>query len=502
MKKFISLSILALSVFFAIFLNSCKKDFTEEDAINLLDSLQTAQQNGGIIQYSVNVVSVGNSACQKSTKAEGATVAVAQNGIIVTKTTGPEGIVVFENMRIGNVAVNVQFADHTTADFVADLTPNSLAGQDFSGQTRYASTLVPMFPTTGTTMATISGKITVESNLVNTSREVAEGAHVIGVIDVASPEFLPYISPTGDAINTDCAGKIISIVFSNFGSIGTANSSGIYSLTMPATALGLPVILRIDDYVTDQSLLLNQLHGQNVFGVQIVRTTFSDLIIASTIPSVAGAYVTISAPTGTIGICDIPAMVTATIAAGLITGYTVAAPGSGYTAVPDIVINSADGSGAVATAVLDPITGGIISVNPVSPGSGYTAATVIAVISPYHQNAKAHTTITAAPNGNISSIILDVAGLGYIAPPTITIIPAVSGMGSSATAEYTVNPTGSLLGADILLTNGGGGYLGINSPSIAQDATFTPDGTYFEVYSGSTYVKDIYLGTGLREITW
>lgn len=514
MKKIAAVLSLALLGLFTIFSSSCKKDFNEEDAIRLQDSLQTVRENtrdsllqvGGIINYSVNVVSVGNSVFGKSVNASGALVTVAQHGVVVSKTTGAEGIATFDDMRVGNVAVHVQLADHTTADFIADLTPNTAIGgpgQDVSGTIRYAATLVPMFPTTGTSVATIRGKISVESNLVNNTREIAAGAQVIGVIDVTSPDFEPYIATMGGSINTDNAGKIISIAFSNAGSVGTADALGEFTLTVPGTAQGLPIKLEVIDYVADQSILLLQLHGQDVYGTQTIRTTFSNGVIVGTpIPTVLAAYVTISPPTGAIGVCTSPAGVTPNIVGGAITSYTVLPAGSGYTATPNIVINSATGVGASATAVLDPLTGGISSVNVVSGGNGYIAATVSPVISLYHQTAKAHATITPAPNGNISAITLDAVGLGYITPPTITITPSVAGMGSAATAEYTVNPTGALVGGNILMTNGGSGYLGTNSPATAQGVAITPAGASFNVYSGGTYIKDVYLGTGVREITW
>lgn len=69
----------------------------------------------------------------------------------------------------------------------------------------------------------------------------------------------------------------------------------------------------------------------------------------------------------------------------------------------------------------------------------------------------------ACTDGVVTSITLQNAGQGYLAPPKINII----GDGAGATAEATISPTGSI--ETITVTNGGSGYwlmpnAGVNTP--------------------------------------
>ncbi|OFX29911.1 MAG: hypothetical protein A2X08_08565 [Bacteroidetes bacterium GWA2_32_17] len=497
----------------ASYFTSCKKDkFTEEDAINLqaaIDANYARLQDsllkvGGVIHYSVNVVSVGNAAKSiGSTNATGATVSAIQNGGVLTVTTGADGIAVFDNMRIGNVTVNVQLAGHSAVDFIADLTPaNNITGpgQDLSQTTRLAATLIPMFPTSGATMATVNGKVTYESNLINNTREFPTSAVVICAIDVTSPLFTDFTTPTGGTINQDQAGRIINIVYSDFSSNGVADASGNYSLQVPATATGLPIKLAVSDYTTNQSLLLSVLNGQNVDGVQSIRTMFGSNFTPSNIPSVLPAYVTVGAPTGAIGAYTNNATLGAvTVIAGTVTNIAVNTQGLGYTNTPDVVITSPDpyATGATAIAILNG-NGEVTAINITNGGSGYITANAVLNINTFNTTAKA--VVTSNVNGNITGITVTNSGKGYITKPSVTITASVTGLGTGATAVSSLNnPSNGQI--NIQLTNGGTGYTGKNYITGAGDGVaVTPGGTTFNVVSGTTVIKDVYLGTGKREI--
>ena len=511
MKNFKFIFVLAVFVFTAAFFTSCKKDkLTEEERMSLQASISSNYERlqdsllkaGGTIHYSVNVVSVGNAASGKSigsTSATGAIVSAQQNGRVLTVTTGADGIAVFNNLRIGNVAVNVQLTGHSTVDYVADLTPaNNITGpgQDMSQTTRLASTLIPMFPTSGPTMATVSGKVTYESDLTNNTREYPANAMVVCAIDVTSPLFTDFTTPTNGTINQDQAGRIIQIVYSNFSTTGTVDASGNYSIQVPGTATGLPIELKLSDFSTNQSLLLDFVNGQPVTGVQSIRTLFGSNFTPSTIPNVAAAYITIDAPTGAIGTYTTQAFLGApVVAAGGVSTISVATQGFGYTAVPDVVITG-DGTGATAVATLNS-SGAVTGISVTNPGSGYTTANAILNINTYNRIAKATATINAS--GNVTGIVVADAGKGYITKPNVTISASVPGLGTSAAAVSTLNnpSTGQI---NIQLTNGGNGYTGKNYYPAGSAITVTPGPTTFNVVSGTTVLKDIYLGTGKREI--
>ncbi len=105
---------------------------------------------------------------------------------------------------------------------------------------------------------------------------------------------------------------------------------------------------------------------------------------------------------------------TATVAVGAngaITGITITDPGSGYTADPNVTINSAAGTNTSATAVAHITTSGIVtSINVDAPSAGYTAP--IVNIS----GGGATTDATATAYGGVDVITLDVPGSGYTFP--------------------------------------------------------------------------------------
>ena len=140
--------------------NSCVKDtFTEQDAYNeqrknalqqdsiaksnmeleaqlamdqalLLDSLKKV---GGVINYSVATVNASESSWLPTAfmdmgyKGEkglvGATVTIAQHGMVYTATTDASGIASFKDLRIGTANVNIQKTGFTTVDYVVELPP-------------------------------------------------------------------------------------------------------------------------------------------------------------------------------------------------------------------------------------------------------------------------------------------------------------------------------------------------------------------------------------------
>jgi hypothetical protein len=76
-----------------------------------------------------------------------------------------------------------------------------------------------------------------------------------------------------------------------------------------------------------------------------------------------------------------PALAHATVVAGVITGIVLDAPGSGYVAVPDVVITDPTGTGAIAIARME-----LDRIDVRSPGLGYTATSSI-VITPFFKAA-------------------------------------------------------------------------------------------------------------------
>lgn len=64
-------------------------------------------------------------------------------------------------------------------------------------------------------------------------------------------------------------------------------------------------------------------------------------------------------------------------ALGVVSAINVTAGGSGYTSAPTVSFTGGGGTGAAATAVIDPQTGKVISVIVTNNGSGYTSAPTV-----------------------------------------------------------------------------------------------------------------------------
>jgi hypothetical protein len=65
---------------------------------------------------------------------------------------------------------------------------------------------------------------------------------------------------------------------------------------------------------------------------------------------------------------------------GFVTSYAIDDPGSGYSTTPLVTVWGGGGSGATATATVS--GGSVISINPVTAGSGYTALPTVLIAPP------------------------------------------------------------------------------------------------------------------------
>ena len=493
--------ILACAVVAAGFIASCKKDapFTEKDAILMNDTLL---KKGGVITYSVGVVSVAEAGVLKSAsadttpkKAKGAIITVSQYKKVLIDTTDENGIAVFSDMRIGNVVVNVKFEGHATITYVADLTPAGGLTEggtvDLSGITRTAATVVPMFATTGSSLVTISGKISLETDLTNTTRELAPaGTKVVAAIDLNDEFRDRYITPFASvAANNDQAGRIIKLILSSATSKGVVDANGMYSLQVPSTASGIPIRIDVADTALEQKLLMKTMGGKEVTGIQSIRTIFGTAgIAASIIPNVSPAFAVISAPAGNGSIITKATAVAVLdnsngIAAVHITdaGAGYADPTGGFYLVPvKEGVNRLKADSAWLNVYVDNtvnnngrITKAVVSLS----GASYTSAATVS-LDPI---VTAFSGKVVAAAGVVTGITINEKGLYRVKPSVLDI------QGGGAGFIYTINwvwtATASLGNGwavgSITVTAGGTGFLNdasvaINTPSAFKLATSKP----------------------------
>ena len=169
---------------------------------------------------------------------------------------------------------------------------------------------------------------------------------------------------------------------------------------------------------------------------------------------------------------------TATVVGGVITGFTIINPGSGYTVAnpPTITISGGDGTGAMATAFVT--AGGSNYLTPPTvtlSGGGFTnPATATAILG---TGSLAGTiigfSINSPPNANYSS------------PPTVTIAPSlisnptINYVNGSSTAILSYTPVPGNSGVTTITVvgqdNGGTANGGLDSATISFTVTINPN---------------------------
>jgi FtsP/CotA-like multicopper oxidase with cupredoxin domain len=136
---------------------------------------------------------------------------------------------------------------------------------------------------------------------------------------------------------------------------------------------------------------------------------------------------------------------------GGVTQLRTVAGGNNYTVPPTVIITGGGGTGATATAGLNPIG----AVTLLTAGTGYTSAPTITLGAPNVAGVLA-TAATTVSGGTVNSITMVEPGSGYtniVTPPTCTI---TGGGGTGATCSVMI-PTLNMVGS-ITITNPGTGY--------------------------------------------
>ncbi len=149
------------------------------------------------------------------------------------------------------------------------------------------------------------------------------------------------------------------------------------------------------------------------------------------ISNAAPPAVTFSAPQVPGGVT---ATATAVLSGGGVTGVTIAAGGSGYTAATVEFSAPQVAGGVTAVGTVTIVAGAVTAIVITTAGSGYTS-TPTATISGNGTNATVGTITLSA--SSITGITLTNSGSGYTAAPTVTIAAPPSGTTALATATIT-----------------------------------------------------------------
>ncbi|MFT6867421.1 MAG: hypothetical protein ACJA08_002264 [Cyclobacteriaceae bacterium] len=180
-----------------------------------------------------------------------------------------------------------------------------------------------------------------------------------------------------------------------------------------------------------------------------------------------------------------------------ISGFSISDQGSGYLAAPDILIIDQSGAGTSATAIANLTDGRVTSIALTNSGSGYINVSSIEVIflDPGTSYDAVNKLLIANPaeaaievtDGVISSVNVISGGSNYKAANIL--IESTKGSGFAGTVTIA---NGRI--ADVVVGNGGVGYVNGNNPGLAVPFSGTSS---YSSYSGITRVLDVNYGTGL-----
>lgn len=433
------------------------------------DSLVAANQAGSVT-YAINVVdgsasSFSNGRTESTqTLVTGASVTVSQFGRTQTQTTTATGMAVFSGFFRNGLNVTITKAGFTSANYIVGVkndnaTPN--------GQKGFVGNIIPLFPTSGANTATISGKMTIQTDLTNKTRElVPDGTTVLVGIDATgtgSTGFRTKFLADGLANNlatvlvTDGATKNMENYF-YVGEIKQANyetgvvgstTAGLYTVTVPAAFDGLPLSMTISDIAADQKLFTSAA-ANGVTGDRTItqRTLFGPNYATGTaLPTANGISIAFDAGSG--------ATATAIISNidGALKSIFITAGGSGFVVAPEVVIAApATINGVRATATATITNGAITGITLVTAGSGYTTAPGVTFV-----NGGGATAVFGGliANGSVTGVTIGNTGASYVTAPTVTF-SGPGGTGTTATGTAAIDAQGRV--TSVTITSGGSQY--------------------------------------------
>ena len=464
MKNFITFLFLVL--FSAMFFNACEEEtFTEEDAINAIQKYENSQDSLADVENDEDVliadslntnwvvltIKVIDASGDFSAKGQsGATVTINVDGETLSETTGTDGAAHFPGLKTGTYAVNVTQAGYTTVDFVTET--NSYA---------YYSVQVPILQT-GANLMTVTGTVTCETDLLNTSREAAASVTVIAQPNL--PDFFGGI-PGVDEIS-----------YSGYTNTATTNASGAYTINVPADKAGeLNYDISVSTFETNQTLMLKELNGVDVTGAgnsaQSVATRFgTDLSGAETaVPSVNPVYCVFGAPTHTLTAAT---LTVETDNNNEVDKAYVSNEGADYYdggGNPRVTITNSnpDGADAVVELHVHNATGQIEWIEVISGGSDFTSTPTLDLS--FEQNDAELTVATVDGSGAITSMTYTDNGEFLTNELTLS-----GGTGSGATLTIVWNG----FNYQVNTISGGSGYtvgddLSINIPATPATGSVT-----------------------------
>ena len=239
---------------------SCSKDkFSEKDA---LDSQQKVDLLVTVIDASSSLAPV-----------QGATVKVVVDSTVVSHTTNANGTTVFTGVNIGgDITVSV-----SKANFTSVMTTVWTGTQSYR-QTQ-VSKVISLYSLDPTKIATISGRLTMQSDLTDRNREVAAGV---------------IVKARNNSLNSTTEQLFTA----------TTDADGKYSISVPVSSSGNDIYLFYPEFTVNQKLAFVQQDKSVAVAERSVlynsdSRPSNSLLLA--IPAIPSIYATVAAPATTHG---------------------------------------------------------------------------------------------------------------------------------------------------------------------------------------------------------
>lgn len=398
MKKILKL--ISFVLLAGIIMWACKDSFSEEDFIksqldlkNKQDSVTIAKMNeaGQLLSYTIQVledkVPVADVDVVMSNPPEGTTA--------TTATTDANGFATFTSVRMGSNTFVISKTGYYSATFIVNFgTPSQGTNYTIVNNTIVpikvnASNQVPIFASAGTgETGVIKGVVTIETDLTNQTPEIPQGltlkANMVGVNNFIG----------GGANQTSNGTATLVQYYFNSNGVGSAtvdNTTGAYTMTLPASADGRSYNLIYPVISTTQKVGYTRLNGVTIAPlvsstVPAVYGPFGYVPSYDAVPSIPGAVATFApaapAPAGQ-GVKFNFAAYPRSLATGIIFSYAssnsttfgngtwqLSNRGSGYNTAPSVTVT---GGGASTQATMSAaIYGTLATMGIMTAGTGYT----------------------------------------------------------------------------------------------------------------------------------
>ncbi len=304
--------------------------------------------------YTLNLVDAATSSIKSTNAAssmEGAVVTITQGGVVFQQIADATGLLIFTDMTEGISNVNIQFASYSDVNYTFNIDELE----------HLVSSLVPMIPIEGSSLATIKGVVYYESDLTNQEKEVASDVAVMVKVSLS------------DYFSNQVFNEFDAFSYGNLNMSDTTNTVGEYEFLVPSTADGLDYDIYVNDFEDNQKLLLENVAGE--IEVKTVSTIFGHDVTTSTVDELSSVKVEVSAPD--------------------------------YAPTTEVV----------ATAILQNVNG-VEAVNVTDNGSLYTDGQYYIAIEDLLLDDEATATVYVS-NGVVSAVTVNNQGAGYA--PTNTI---------------------------------------------------------------------------------